>query len=314
MRTSSFRPPTFGPLTFALVPGLAIFALCSSVSAGPHAGGVLILDDGPDLVGCEDLSHLCPYVEEHDPLVDCASANPHFDSEYGYGLWTIYAAFPEGSSPRLAGLTFGVDYDDSAILVGAYESCGDFELSTSDWPLPGSGDAVTWVEAQTTQVVRVYVFGGYEYYGLDTSFDLVPHPILGADFADDDIPSNLDPIADFGRLGFNGNPGYLPCFVGGVGACCFCPSGDCAILFSGDCDDAGGTFQGDGTTCDPNPCDCPPVGACCPPEGPCRLATSGECAGLGGEYIGDGTTCDPDPCEVVPTIGSSWGAIKRMYR
>jgi len=38
-----------------------------------------------------------------------------------------------------------------------------------------------------------------------------------------------------------------------AGACCHA-DGSCDVLLEDDCSAAGGTYQGDGTTCDPNPC------------------------------------------------------------
>lgn len=42
-----------------------------------------------------------------------------------------------------------------------------------------------------------------------------------------------------------------------TGACCFA-DGTCQILTGTDCAGAGGTYQGDGTACEPNPCPQPP--------------------------------------------------------
>lgn len=65
----------------------------------------------------------------------------------------------------------------------------------------------------------------------------------------------------------NGYPGTLyqngtgfwfdDIFAGGdpTGACCDDVSGDCEENTEGDCNANGGTWQGDGTTCNPNPCD-----------------------------------------------------------
>ena len=65
--------------------------------------------------------------------------------------------------------------------------------------------------AQTDRLVLVYTLAAVEYYGTDASLDLIGHPTGGGWFADDAVPANLDPIADYGRMGFNSNPGYLPC-------------------------------------------------------------------------------------------------------
>jgi len=41
--------------------------------------------------------------------------------------------------------------------------------------------------------------------------------------------------------------------IGPLGACCFA-DGHCALASADSCQAAGGTYQGGGTTCDPNPC------------------------------------------------------------
>ncbi len=43
-----------------------------------------------------------------------------------------------------------------------------------------------------------------------------------------------------------------------TGACCF-PSGVCLVGTQADCETAGGSYMGDGTSCDPNPCGPVPV-------------------------------------------------------
>lgn len=62
------------------------------------------------------------------------------------------------------------------------------------------------------------------------------------------------------------------------------------------CSMSGGTYQGDDTACDPNPCPQPTQGACCLVAGACALETSAECAAASGSYQGDETSCDPNPC------------------
>lgn len=44
-----------------------------------------------------------------------------------------------------------------------------------------------------------------------------------------------------------------------VGACCFA-SGSCLVGERSDCEAAGGSYMGDGSTCDPDPCEPVPVG------------------------------------------------------
>jgi len=89
-------------------------------------------------------------------------------------------------------------------------------------------------------------------------------------------------------------------YTGPEGACCF-PDGDCQILSSAGCASAGGSYQGDGALCDPNPCP-QPAGACCLPGGGCSEVTPMECIALGGSWQGPDVPCVPDPC--APPVGA----------
>jgi len=79
------------------------------------------------------------------------------------------------------------------------------------------------------------------------------------------------------------------------GACCF-GDGSCVVHTEADCGTASGTYQGDDTVCDPNPCD-QPTGACCFDDGSCIVYTSAACSVANGTYQGNGTDCDPNPCD-----------------
>jgi hypothetical protein len=57
----------------------------------------------------------------------------------------------------------------------------------------------------------------------------------------------------------------------------------------------GGTYQGDGTVCEPNLCP-QPTGACCYADGSCHIMSQSACSAHGGTYRGDGTVCEPNPC------------------
>jgi|GEM_PF-1167555 len=79
-----------------------------------------------------------------------------------------------------------------------------------------------------------------------------------------------------------------------IGACCF-PSGFCLETTADSCIAQGGTYQGDGTSCTPNPCP-EPTGACCFDDGTCADLSFGDCIAAGGTYQGDGVPCTPNPC------------------
>jgi len=91
---------------------------------------------------------------------------------------------------------------------------------------------------------------------------------------------------------------YLASVVRATGACCFL-DGTCIVALEEDCQAAGGTYDGDFTDCDPNPCP-QPTGACCFPDGDCEVEEAIECANHGGAYQGDFTDCVPNPCPQPP--------------
>ncbi len=83
-----------------------------------------------------------------------------------------------------------------------------------------------------------------------------------------------------------------------VGACCL-PDGSCGVESAESCN---GTYEGDGSSCEPNPCPQPIVlGACCAIDGGCLLVAQADCSGT---YQGDGTVCDPNPCPQPIVLGA----------
>ncbi|UCC29190.1 MAG: hypothetical protein JSU86_13420 [Phycisphaerales bacterium] len=76
-----------------------------------------------------------------------------------------------------------------------------------------------------------------------------------------------------------------PC-VAVTGACCLKDPNRCEVLCARKCDEQAGTYRGDGTMCDPDPCQ----GACCV-QGGCINATPDDCDVFFGIYKGDGTSC-----------------------
>jgi hypothetical protein len=79
------------------------------------------------------------------------------------------------------------------------------------------------------------------------------------------------------------------------GACCV--GTDCAITTEAECLASGGTYLGDDTVCDENPCEVPPTptGACCVGVD-CVITTEAECLSVDGSYHGDYSSCGPDAC------------------
>jgi len=90
----------------------------------------------------------------------------------------------------------------------------------------------------------------------------------------------------------------------GTGTCCF-PDGHCEVLTSAACTADGGTYQGDDTVCDPNPCAQPSgEGACFYADEHCEVLSRAACTADGGTYQADDTICDPNPCEPPAETGA----------
>ncbi len=81
---------------------------------------------------------------------------------------------------------------------------------------------------------------------------------------------------------------------GSDGACCD-GAGGCTVMTGANCTAGGGTYEGDGTSCTPNPC----VGACCEDSGTCSVITESACTILSGTFQGAGTGCTVDLCPVI---------------
>src|SRR5690606_9516278 len=206
-----------------------------------NEGGTLIMALSEGTVYTSDISDYCGDVT----VTSCETAvtsGPSLDDDETRLVIHVLAAFPPPGG-RLSGIVWGIDYDPERTFVIAYGSCGDFELANPDWPDPFSGTAITWFFPQTDPIVPVYWFNAYGYDG--EAINLRPHPTQGALFADDQIPSQTDPIAGLGSFGFGSNPGVLVCPVVGQpeGACCFA-DGSCEIATADDCASQGGVYQG----------------------------------------------------------------------
>jgi spore coat protein A len=82
------------------------------------------------------------------------------------------------------------------------------------------------------------------------------------------------------------------------GACC--QGTTCTVETPGDCTALSGVYQGDGTSCSPNPC-VEPFGACCADDGTCTEDFQNNCEGSGGTFQGDTSTCSTVECPIVLT-------------
>ena len=94
-----------------------------------------------------------------------------------------------------------------------------------------------------------------------------------------------------------------------TGACCNL-DGSCTVTTASYCAVTGGTYQGDGTPCDPNPCT---SGACCN-DGFCSVLTQTACLNSGGVYMGDGIPCTLHLCDLGPCCPGAFQAFDGSSR
>lgn len=284
-----------------LMAAAALFLVAGTAFAGPNAGGTLIMHN----TGLEYTTDIVDYCGLA-PLGLCDDAVVRDDAGIPT-VWSVYAAFPGGSSPRLKAVTFGIEYQAYVYVVGLGK-CGDFEVVTGGWPASGEGTGMTFNEAQTGLLTELYWFAGYA-YGAAGSFALIPHPTQGGTFADDSVPAIVDQVVDFGILGL-GQDGYLPCPTAPEpGACCD-EFGYCTITLPDACQ---GEFLGG--PCDPNPCP-PLIGACCigAEYEICIITDYINCIEVEMGQWNGADSCDPNPCIVIPVEEGTWGSIKANYR
>jgi spore coat protein A len=79
------------------------------------------------------------------------------------------------------------------------------------------------------------------------------------------------------------------------GGCC--QGAICSVETPASCTTLGGVYEGDGTSCSPNPC-VDLFGACCASNGTCSEETQSSCEGGGDVFQGDGSTCGTVDCPV----------------
>ena len=195
----------------SIVFACAVSAMASAALAGPNAGGVILLHVDDALVYTDDHGSYCSDFG----LVECGDASARTDQTEPTVVFAL-AAFPHESTPQVLGLTFGIAFDPNDLEVVDFGHCADREGNTTpNWPGPGEGTALSWDEAQTDRLLKFYWFAVYWTARHPSSLRLQPHPTQDGMFLGPGPTDPLDPIADYGELGF-GTDGYLPCPDGPV--------------------------------------------------------------------------------------------------
>jgi hypothetical protein len=222
---------------------ITVLALAAPIAlAGPNAGGVLVVHAtnvvyssgmdyaGQSVIGCgQDLPALpsepvCPPYDPNTGAIPCLpnAANPSMSTLPAEGeafIWYVMAAFPQGSCPKLKGVSFRFDYDPAKVFViGSGTDAGNFALdfpsdNTGDpFPASGSGVGVSFsTEMRTGWLSEVYWFAGYtDPAASDVTWSLRVKSAVDNFFVGDGVPAAKDPIAALGVLGFGATPGNNP--------------------------------------------------------------------------------------------------------
>ena len=284
--------------------------------------GVACGQDGPP---DQPYSPVCPPYDPSSGPNPCdpRAADPTSHISWPDGakhVWYVMAAFPEGSCPRLHYVGFRIRYDASKVYVDAAKSRDAYDASvvpapqrvvsdqdgTTPFPGPDTGVGMAFTSARTSQLQELWWFVGYSYPGaVDATFSVSVLSGLAGDnsnFGDDAIPTNLDPIAGFGRLGLGGAVGENP--TPGPpqpeGACCDTYYGTCSVTTAASCVAPTHTWH-QAFTCETYQCPPPgPTGACCTDTGSCVIMYAPLCSLSGGYPVGAGVPCNPDPCALMP--------------
>ena len=199
--------------------------LAVALTAGLVAPGAAVAGSNPEAmlalhVGAQVSKNHCDVV-----LPECSG---FVTSTLGSGFFNGYLTVTNYDSLGIAGVQFGIDYDDgplSGVDIDGWFACSDLEWAGGSWPASNSGNVLTWEYTGNCQVdpgftnpadampILVGVFQ-LTVYSPDT-FSIIPRPVDGkakvADCAlsEDDItgqtPSRLGSI-EFGLGG-----GYNPC-------------------------------------------------------------------------------------------------------
>jgi hypothetical protein len=289
---------------------LAIICIASpALATGPNEGGTLVIhDSGVAFSTVADLP--VPPVSAPPATCDGIDYNLPEGTPTSQIVWKVYAAFPDGSSPRVKGLAWGITGTGAFYVTtaGLPDPPNCFQVVQGSWPSPPGSIGQSFVFPQTAQIVECYWFGGYGYAG--GLFSTAPHSTNASDFVDDATPGNIDHIAGFSSIGFGAN-GTLVCpsVTPPTGACCH-PDGSCEMLPQDACVAPNVFYGGD---CLPGLCPVPVIGACCLPDHTCTDVTLEVCTALNGVWT-EGVQCTPTYCIPNPTENTSWGHIKANYR
>ena len=187
--------------------------LCpQKTEAGENAGGVLLLHAEP--TGPASWDEYCGRSGLSDP----SEATTEVETLTPHVVWVL-AAFPAANTPDMAGLTFGLEYDDALVDIMDWRTCAIFHVATPGWPAPYTGVSLIFDQSKRESMNEVAWFVAYAYDSSPSLLKVGPNPAQSGVFVDTSVPPILDPIADYGSLGFF-TQGSTVFPDSGQGGCC----------------------------------------------------------------------------------------------
>ena len=125
-----------------ILPALATVAFASSVEAGANAGAGILVETGlwTKTTSCATLVRSEPCTI--GPTVYLPPGPNNYIAVYAGSIWYNWNPL------SVIGIDFGIQYNSNAVVVTAWNKCGDLDLPTATWPASGSGISMVWAAPQ----------------------------------------------------------------------------------------------------------------------------------------------------------------------
>jgi hypothetical protein len=234
------------------------FVLPCVALAGRNANGALIVH----VVDRGSYSHpVCTYNWDQHGVATCEDAVTQSNNDEATPpLVYLVAAFAPSGNPGVSVVYFGLDHNlpPGQGYFNVFGLCGppgSLELPDAGWPDTGGNSVAFGSPVVGDTFFHFYFLNAFGFEGAYIGTAINPAGGYAA-FVDDGSPPVLDMIHQFGKMRWY-EPGYNECPGGPpppTGACCFA-DGSCIVAEQPDCENQDGVYQGDGSTCEPNPCE-----------------------------------------------------------
>ncbi len=324
MRTSSHPYPG---IVLVMAAVLSLAASPATAEMGNNGGGALYVHFDPDIhytandlppsVYFGQFQDACPELGEGE---DCEDYRILYDCHYGQdldpdlpddpvvsigGVMWVCVVLPDTTCAEIAAVEFGLgDITGEITFVdyGTYHYAGGTAIATpiGDWPSPGSGIRIEFDPPLTSHVAPLLYITGVPTPNALTPLGPYPQGPLNSgiffyDSENHQTEAITDPDCEYATaawflddMGCNPSLGDVPL----TWVCCIL--GECFIMHEQQCLDAGGDWQPELYSCDPNPC--PAAAACCFEDGSCIVMIEDDCLEADGEWLAQWDSCDPNPC------------------